>query len=173
MAVSKLPEPFSSKRAIDIKKPARGSRKDNVKSVLMTLLSLDETEVRVADTTMTLYIQGRGKTLFTDRGAIFRLLSEISYEVQRKTQGASVGNMFLYPSQPVNDMAQFGIASAAFGDELLWRDVLSIINTLRTYYVRGDPERGIEFLIEDSVRGGLGSGVIVRRSLGGSNGVTA
>lgn len=115
-------------------------------------------------TTMTLSLQGRPRQPFTDPAAIPQLLSEVAYEVQRKDQSASVGNFFWYPAQPDNKKPRFGIASAAFGDELLWRDALSIIDTLKSYYEHRKPERGIEFLIEDSVRGGLGSGVVLGSS---------
>lgn len=173
MAVCKFPGPFSLCQAVAFERSGNGSCKQIASIILTRLLSLDREDIPVPYTNMRLHAQTR-RRLFGDKTIVIQLLKGGLDEVKHKDRRASVGNIYWYPAQAVQQQPRFNIASAAFGDELLWEDVVHIIETLITYYknARDRDIGGMDFLIGDSERGGLGSGAVIAK-VDDSNGDTA
>ena len=132
----------------------------------------DPDKWHIHDTTITLSLQHKLKSL--DQEDLLSLLLELQRMVTHtKVLKESVGDKpFWYPSSEDQAGIRFGLLSAVYLDELTWGDVADIVRGLREWYKEWYKRTGDwlenSFLIYDSERGPLGSGVVSMKKTDGT-----
>lgn len=121
----------------------------------------DPHEWPIHGTTITLSLQRKPKSRLNPQELLL-LLDRLAWLITHaQDMKAPVGGeAFWYPGSEDEDGIRFGLLSAVYLDELTWGDVLDIVRGLREWYKKDKYWLESSFLIYDSERGPLGSGVV-------------
>ena len=112
---------------------------------------------------MTLYLRRPvAQQLFVEAD-VATLLQQTLSDVRSKQQQEPVGGLYWYPDRPSRQSARatrFGVVSSIYLNKLTWGDVSHIIMALQSFYLDEKNHFAVEYWVDDSERGSIGSGVI-------------
>ena len=101
------------------------------------------------------------------RWAIWKLLTDAKNYINTKPRYANMGEVFWYPDRRAQHSPRLVVVQAMLGSPMSWEDISNLLSGLENFYQTRFVWTKVAFMIDDSKRGTLGSGIIKQASQGG------